>query len=300
MKKEAMFYEAFDDHVLCHLCPHECNIKEGNRGMCRVRGALRDEKGMLRLYTFNYAEVSSLAVDPVEKKPLGRFCPGTLILSAGSYGCNMKCLFCQNYHIAHEDPETLFITPQDMLEKVRQHRESIGLAFTYNEPTVWYEYVLDTAQLIKSEMPEKKIVLVTNGYINPEPLKKLLPYIDAMNIDLKGGDEFYRSICSGKMKEVMDSIRLADEMGVHVEVSTLIVGERNSDEKTLTEIGEFIRSVNPDITLHISRYFPCYRMNDPSTDIATMKKAYHTLKKMLRDVRPGNVTSEEFRRITEN
>lgn len=101
--------------------------------MCRVRGALRDEEGMLRLYTFNYAEVSSLAVDPVEKKPLGRFCPGTLILSAGLYGCNMKCLFCQNYHIAHEDPETLFMTPQDMLEKVRQHRESIGLAFTYNE-----------------------------------------------------------------------------------------------------------------------------------------------------------------------
>ena len=133
MKKEAMFYEAFDDHVLCHLCPHECNIKEGNRGMCRVRGALRDENGTLRLYTFNYAEVSSLAVDPVEKKPLGRFCPGTLILSAGSYGCNMKCLFCQNYHIAHENPRTVFMSPRDMLEKVRQHRESIGLAFTYNE-----------------------------------------------------------------------------------------------------------------------------------------------------------------------
>ena len=165
---------------------------------------------------------------------------------------------------------------------------------------MWYEYILDTAQLIKSEMPEKKIVLVTNGYINPEPLKKLLPYIDAMNIDLKGDNEFYKSICSGGSKAVMESIRLAYEMGVHVEVSTLIVGERNSDEKTLTEIGEFIKSVNPDITLHISRYFPCYRMNDPSTDIATMEKAYHTLKKMLRDVRPGNVTSEEFRRITEN
>lgn len=192
------------------------------------------------------------------------------------------------------------MSPRDMLEKVRQHRESIGIAFTYNEPTVWYEYILDTAQLIKSEMPEKKIVLVTNGYINPEPLKKLLPYIDAMNIDLKGDNEFYKSICSGGSKAVMESIRLADEMGVHVEVSTLIIGERNSDEKTLTEIGEFIKSVNPDITLHISRYFPCYRMNDPSTDIATMKKTYHTLKKMLRDVRPGNVTSEEFRRITEN
>ena len=300
MKKEAMFYEAFDDHVLCHLCPHECSIKEDIRGICRVRGALRDENGTLRLYTFNYAEVSSLAVDPVEKKPLGRFCPGTLILSTGSYGCNMKCLFCQNYHIAHENPRTVFMSPRDMLEKVRQHRESIGLAFTYNEPTVWYEYILDTAQLIKSEMPEKKIVLVTNGYINPEPLKKLLPYIDAMNIDLKGDNEFYKSICSGGSKAVMESIRLAYEMGVHVEVSTLIVGERNSDEKTLTEIGEFIKSVNPDITLHISRYFPCYRMSDPTTDIETMKKTYHTLKKMLRDVRPGNVTSEEFRRITEN
>lgn len=300
MKKEAMFYEAFEDHVICRLCPHECNIKEDIRGICRVRGALRDENGTLRLYTFNYAEVSSLAVDPVEKKPLGRFCPGTLILSAGSYGCNMKCLFCQNYHIAHENPRTVFMSPRDMLEKVRQHRESIGLAFTYNEPTVWYEYILDTAQLIKSEMPEKKIVLVTNGYINPEPLKKLLPYIDAMNIDLKGDNEFYKSICSGGSKAVMESIRLAYEMRVHAEVSTLIVGERNSDEKTLTEIGEFIKSVNPDITLHISRYFPCYRMSDPTTDIETMKKTYHTLKKILRDVRPGNVTSEEFRRITEN
>lgn len=300
MKKEAMFYEAFEDHVICRLCPHECNIKEDSRGMCRVRGALRDENGTLRLYTFNYAKVSSLAVDPVEKKPLVRFCPGTLILSAGSYGCNMKCLFCQNYHIAHEDPQTILMSPEDMLEKVRQHRESIGLAFTYNEPTVWYEYILDTAQLIKREMPEKKIVLVTNGYINPEPLRKLLPYIDAMNIDLKGDNEFYKSICSGGMKAVMESIRLADEKGVHVEVTTLIIGERNSDEKTLAEIGEFIRSVNPDITLHISRYFPCYRMSDPPTDIETMKKAYHILKKILRDVRPGNVTSEEFRRITEN
>ncbi|WP_028830016.1 radical SAM protein [Proteocatella sphenisci] len=299
MKIEALFYQIEGDFAICMLCPHGCHIKEGNRGVCRVRGALRDESGNLRLYTFNYGEVSSLALDPIEKKPLVNFFPGTFILSVGSYGCNLKCLFCQNYHIAHEDPHTVFMSPEDMVKKIQAHTDSIGIAFTYNEPTVWYECVLDTAMLLKKHLPDKKVVLVTNGYINETPLKKLLPYIDAMNIDLKGDDNFYRNICSGTMPEVMQTIKIADEMGVHVEVSTLIIGKINSDDETLIDIGEFIKNINPDITLHISRYFPCYKMSEPPTEIETIGKSYHTLKKILPDVRVGNLTLEELRSIIE-
>jgi len=294
-----MFYKIEGDFAICMLCPHNCHIKEGHSGICRVRGVLRDERKNLKLYTFNYGEVSSLAIDPIEKKPLVNFFPGTLILSAGSYGCNLKCLFCQNYHLAHENPRTVLMPPEDMVKKIQAHTDSIGIAFTYNEPTVWYEYVLDTAILLKKHLPDKKVVLVTNGYINEAPLKKLLPYIDAMNIDLKGDDNFYKNICSGTMQEVMQTIKIADEMKVHVEVSTLIIGEINSDDETLVNIGEFIKNVNPDITLHISRYFPCYKMSEPSTELEIMRKSYYKLKNILGDVRVGNLTLEELRRIIE-
>lgn len=293
MRVEAQFYETTENKVKCSLCPHGCVLTEGKCGICRVREAGRNENGDLILYTLNYGELSSLAMDPIEKKPLINFHPGRDILSIGTYGCNLGCLFCQNYFIAHCNPETSFISPEDMLRKLREYPESLGLAFTYNEPTVWYEYVYDTSVLIKKLMPEKKIVLVTNGYINEEPLRKLLPYVDAMNIDLKGDDSFYRRICAGTMPEVMNSIRTADEMGVHVEVSTLLVGTENTNEEQLVQIGEFIRSVNPKIVLHISRYFPHYKLEIPATELEVMREAYRILKKILPNVEAGNLTYSE-------
>jgi len=247
----------------------------------------------------NYGEVSSIAMDPIEKKPLIKFHPGSEILSIGTYGCNLGCLFCQNYFIAHGNPKTSFLFPEDMVERLRGYPQSLGLAFTYNEPTIWYEYVYDTSVLIKKMMPEKKVVLVTNGYINEEPLRKLLPYVDAMNIDLKGDDSFYRRICAGTMSEVMNSIRIADEMGVHVEVTTLLVGTENTNEEQLVQIGEFIKSVNPQIVLHISRYFPHYKMDTPATEIEVMRKAYRILKNILPNVEVGNLTYSEKLHVTQ-
>lgn len=299
MKTEARFYEIKADKVRCNLCPHRCTISEGKRGRCRVREAGRDEEGNLKLYTLNYGEVSSIAMDPIEKKPLIKFHPGSEILSIGTYGCNLGCLFCQNYFIAHGNPDTSFVSPEEMVERLREYPQSLGLAFTYNEPTIWYEYVYDTSVLIKKMMPEKKIVLITNGYINEEPLRKLLPYVDAMNIDLKGDDSFYRRICAGTMPEVMNSIRIADEMGVHVEVTTLLVGTENSNEEQLLQIGEFIKSVNPQMVLHISRYFPHYKMDIPATEIEVMRKAYRLLKGILPNVEVGNLTYSEKLHVTQ-
>ncbi|MGB5823212.1 MAG: radical SAM protein [Proteocatella sp.] len=299
MKVQAQFYEIKGNKVRCKLCPHRCTIAEGKRGICRVREAGRNEAGDLMLYTLNYGEISSIAMDPIEKKPLIKFHPGSEILSIGTYGCNLGCLFCQNYFIAHGNPKTSFLSPQDMLKRLKAYPESLGLAFTYNEPTIWYEYVYDTSVLIRKLMPEKKIVLVTNGYINEEPLRKLLPYVDAMNIDLKGDDNFYRRICAGTMPEVMNSIRIANEMGVHVEVTTLLVGTENTNEEQLVQIGEFIKSVNPQIVLHISRYFPHYKMDIPATEINVMKKAYRILKKILPNVEVGNLTYSEKLHVTE-
>lgn len=293
MKLEAKFYEKEGSHLRCKLCPHECIIAEGKRGICNVREAGRNENGDLILYTLNYGEISSMSMDPIEKKPLIRFEPGREILSIGTYGCNLGCLFCQNYYIAHGTPNTSFVSPEDMVQRLKAYPESVGLAFTYNEPTIWYEYIYDTSVLIKKMMPEKKIVLVTNGYINEKPLRALLPYIDAMNIDLKGDDSFYKRICAGTMPEVMNTIRIADQMGVHVELTMLLVGTENTNEEQLVQIAKFIKSVNPQMVLHISRYFPHYKMNLPATEIEVIKKAYRILKNIIPNVELGNLTYSE-------
>ena len=190
MNKEALYYQKEENTIKCKLCPHRCVIQEGKSGACRVRVAKKDENGELRLYSTNYGEITSIALDPIEKKPLNQFYPRSRILSIGTFGCNFKCPYCQNHRISQDKPETKFVSAKDMAIISKEIIDNIGLAFTYNEPIIWYEYVLDVCKNIKKINPEQKTVLVTNGYINEEPFKELLPYIDAINIDLKGGKDF--------------------------------------------------------------------------------------------------------------
>lgn len=287
--KEAMYYQKQQDgRTKCVLCPHNCVISQGAAGICGVR---KNIDGVL--YSLIYEKVSSIAFDPIEKKPLYKFHPGTYILSAGSVGCNFRCPFCQNYSIARAEPdktETSTITSGQLVLKALSLMDqgNIGIAYTYNEPTIWYEYVYDTARLAK----EKGLmnVLVTNGFINPEPLKNLLPYIDAMNIDLKGYTEgFYRDVVKGQLESVKDTIRLAAGK-CHVEVTTLVIPGLNDSAQEMEEMAKWLASVSPDIPLHLSRFFPRYMMQDrPMTPMQTLSELESIASKYLNNVYMGNV-----------
>lgn len=297
IRKEAMFYEIHEKRTHCYLCPHNCKIPVGKVGKCGVREVGEDGK----LYSVNYGEITSIALDPIEKKPLYHFEPGGMVLSIGSFGCNMGCLFCQNYQIAQQRPESQYVNPQQMVKILQKEApSSIGLAFTYNEPTIWFEYVYETAKLLKETLPDKKVVVVSNGFISEEPLRILLPYVDAMNIDLKGDDEFYQNICGARKEEVMRTIRIAHEAGVHVEVTTLLIEGANTSYETICELGDFLASINPDIPLHISRYFPAYKMTKPPTSLDEFKKVYKQLKEKLNVVHLGNLSPYEQAYVEEN
>lgn len=295
MNKEAMFYEKIDNYINCNLCPHRCsNLKEGQKGVCGVREVKKDDDGTLKLYSINYGEITSLSLDPIEKKPLYNFYPGSNILSIGSFGCNFKCSFCQNYAISQNRPESNYVPPEEMAHISLEVENNLGLAFTYNEPSIWYEYVYDVCKKIKALNNNHKTVLVTNGFICEKPLRKLLPYVDALNIDLKGNDEYYKKLCFGALKDVENTIKIAWEMGCHVEVTTLLIPNENTDDITLRELGEFLGSIDKNITLHLSRYFPRYKMDSPETSLYDIKKAYNFLKKYLNNIYLGNLTQEEL------
>lgn len=296
MDREALFYKNRDGLINCSLCPHRCsNLKEGQKGICGVREVHKDNNGVLRLFSINYGEITSLSMDPIEKKPLYNFYPGSFILSIGSFGCNFKCSFCQNYSISQNRAESKFIPPNEMAMISLEVKNNIGLAFTYNEPSIWYEYVYDVCKEIKSINKEHKTVLVTNGYICEEPLRKLLPYVDALNIDLKGNDEYYKKLCFGALKDVENTIKISSEMGCHVEVTTLLIPNENTDDETLKALGEFLGSINKDITLHLSRYFPRYKLDTPATPIDDIKRAYKYLSKYLNNIYLGNLSEEELK-----
>ena len=295
MNKEAMFYEKADDYINCNLCPHRCSkLKEGQKGICGVREVKKAEDGSLKLYSINYGEITSISMDPIEKKPLYNFYPESIILSIGSFGCNFKCSFCHNYAISQNRPKSKYIPPEEMAHISLEVLNNLGLAFTYNEPSIWYEYVYDVCRAIKTLDVNHKTVLVTNGFICEKPLKKLLPYVDALNIDLKGNDQYYKRLCFGALKDIKNTIKIANEMGCHVEVTTLLIPNENTDDETLKELGEFLGSINKNITLHLSRYFPRYKMDAPATPIDDMKKAYKYLSKYLNNIYLGNLTKEEL------
>lgn len=280
--QEARFYKKEPvGKTRCVLCPHRCLLANNKTGRCLVRV---NNDGVL--YTKIYGEVSSYAMDPIEKKPLYHFYPGSYIFSVGSYGCNFKCTFCQNWHISQQQVETEKFSPDDLVE-IALNNNSIGIAYTYNEPFIWYEFVYDTSKIAKEK--NLKNVLVTNGFVNEEPLKELLPYIDAMNIDLKASNEsFYREICDGQLAPVMRTIQISFEAGVHIELTNLIIPTLNDKVEEIKDIIEWISSISSDIPVHFTRYFPQYKMDIEPTPIETLLTAYEIAKKKLKYVYIGN------------
>lgn len=284
MTHEARYYEKLAKFaVACHLCPKECRIQEGKRGSCGVR---INKEGIL--YSEVYGKTTGIHLDPIEKKPLYRYHPGEYILSVGTKGCNFHCDFCQNAHISQEPgAPTIDITSEVIVNKAKEAR-SFGIAYTYNEPFIWYEFVLDTAKLAKKNGLEN--VLVTNGYVNIEPLKEMLPFIDAMNIDIKSfDDDFYIKICKGTLVPVLRTIKTAFGK-CHIELTSLIVPTLNDSEESVRKMVRWIcDNLGTGTPLHLSRYFPCYRMELPPTPIETLKRAEAIAKEKLKYVYLGNV-----------
>ncbi|WP_018084511.1 AmmeMemoRadiSam system radical SAM enzyme [Desulfurispora thermophila] len=285
--QEALHYRRLPDNkVHCQLCPQGCHIADGRHGLCRMR---QNRGG--RLYAFNYGLVSAAALDPMEKKPLYHFYPGSLVFSLGTLGCNLRCGFCQNWHIAQTDSAPArYMSPQQVVQQalVLQEREAamVGIAYTYSEPLMWYEFVLDTARLARKD--GLKNVLVTNGYINRQPLQELLPYIDAMNIDLKGAtDEFYRQHCAGRLESVKETIQLA-AAACHVEVTTLLIGGVNDSPAQIEQLARFLAGVDRRLPWHLSRYFPNYQFDLPPTPLENLRRARQIAREYLDFVYVGN------------
>lgn len=281
--KEALYWEKTGGALHCLLCPHGCKIVKGATGICGVR---RNVEG--KLYTLVYGETTSISLDPIEKKPLYHYHPGENILSLGTKGCNFKCPFCQNWAISQDlEAQTQKITPQRVVDKAKECA-SFGIAYTYNEPFIWYEFVLDTAKLAKSEGLEN--VLVTNGYVNAGPLEEMLPFIDAMNIDLKSiDDEFYRKYCNGSLDPVLRTIKRSAG-ACHVELTNLVITGLNDSEDDFMRLVDWIHdNLGPEAPLHFSRYFPCYKLDQPTTPEETLERAYGIAKKKLKNVYLGNL-----------
>ncbi|MCI8578087.1 MAG: AmmeMemoRadiSam system radical SAM enzyme [Lachnospiraceae bacterium] len=274
--------------TVCQVCMHHCVLEDGQKGIC---GARMNQGGTIRCD--NYGKVTALALDPIEKKPLKMFHPGSLVLSVGSYGCNLRCPFCQNHEISmtgqgQENRDSVWVSPDMLADKALKCRElgNIGVAFTYNEPLVGWEYVRDTAKLVKKSGMVS--VLVTNGTASREVLNGLLPYIDAMNIDLKGfTQEYYRKL-GGDLETVKAFITQAAS-ACHVELTTLIVPGENDKAEDMEKEARWIASVGKEIPLHVTRFFPRYHMVDrEATDISQVHHMAKTARKYLDYVFVGN------------
>jgi pyruvate formate lyase activating enzyme len=280
---EALFYHKESGGLKCFLCPHNCLIKESSPGICGIR---KNIGGVL--YTDNYGQITSLAMDPIEKKPLYHFYPGSQILSIGTRGCNLKCPYCQNWSISQNISASSSYRKPEEIAALAVENNSAGIAYTYSEPVVWYEYVYDTALAARDR--GIKNVMVTNGFINEKPLFEILPFIDAMNIDLKCYDELnYKKIHKGGLEPVKDTIKTAYGAGCFVEVTTLIVTGINDNFDEMMETAEFIASVNRGIPWHISRYHPSYKYNEPATSIEFMIDVYEAASEILDFVFTGNI-----------
>ena len=278
---------AFDASSGSALCSSACRLRAGETGFCRAR---TNVGGVIR--PTNYGRLTALALDPIEKKPLHHFYPGSYILSVGSYGCNLACPFCQNADIAAADaaiptenvpPARLAALAQEL--SAAPHG-NLGVAFTYNEPLISYEYIMDCAPLLHAA--GLAVVLVTNGTICAEPLARLLPHVDAMNIDLKGWrEDFYRRL-GGDLMTVRETITHAVRAGVHVEVTTLIIPGMNDSPAEMDAEARWLAALSPDLPLHISRYFPRHRMQTPPTPIAAIDALTAVAARHLRYVHRGN------------
>jgi pyruvate formate lyase activating enzyme len=280
---EARYWTAREDGIVeCELCPHHCVLSRGQAGICMGRV---NEEG--KLYSKNYGHLVSAALDPIEKKPLYHFHPGSPILSVGPNGCNLSCPFCQNWEISQGEVRTSFVSPEELVESAGRDG-SIGISYTYTEPFIWYEYVLDCSKLAK----EKGLVnvLVTNGFVEEEPLKELLQYVDALNIDLKSMNEsFYKKLCKASLAPVLRTCKIAKKH-CHVEITNLLIPGENAETKEVEELVHWVASnLGKETPLHFSRYFPHYKMTTNPTPEATLRAAYETGKKELLYCYLGNI-----------
>lgn len=291
--KEARFYENLDGKVRCRLCNHYCIIKDGKRGICGVR-----ENRDGRLFSLVYGRSIATGVEPIEKKPFFHFYPGTTAYSIATVGCNFHCLNCQNWEISQmpKTGEGGIIGKKLLPEEIVTNAKRLGcksIAYTYTEPTIFFEYAYDTARLAHKE--GIKNVFVTNGYTSGEAVKEIAPFLDAANVDLKSFDEdFYRKICGAKLQPVLDNIRLYRELAIWVEVTTLIIPGYSDDEKQLRAIAEFIKGIGEDIPWHITAFYPAYKLPDvPPTTIESLRRAREIgIKAGLKYVYEGNVPGE--------
>ena len=289
IRVEAKYYRREGDTFVCELCPHGCKLKAGQYGRCGARRADDDI-----LVAYSYGRVSSLCVDPVEKKPLYHFHPKSRIFSVGGIGCNMSCKHCQNYSISQSEAgkkRTTYESPQDLVSLCRNEKMD-SIAFTYNEPVIWFEYIQDVMVCD----PDLECVLVTNGLINEGPMRDLCRITDAMNIDIKGfTDEFYMKICGAHLNDVLKAVKVAFDEGVHVEITYLLIPGYNDSEAELKEFAEWVRdTLSNDVPVHFTRFHPDNGMDDvPWTPVDTMIRAKELAEDAgLRYVYLGNVLTE--------
>jgi pyruvate formate lyase activating enzyme len=269
---EALAYEKLaDKQVVCLLCPRECSVADGKRGYCEVR---ENQGGVYK--SLVYGRVCTAHVDPIEKKPFFHFLPGTMAYSLATAGCNLDCQFCQNWEISQarpEDIESEYVPPAEVVARARRY-ECRSIAFTYSEPTVFYEYMLDTARAGKEAgIPG---VSVTNGFIQAEPMKRLCEVLGAVKVDLKGfTEEFYRRYTLSRLKPVLDTIELVKAQGMHLELVTLLIPTLNDSEAEVRELSRWVvKNLGPDVPMHFTRFYPLYKMtNLPATPAATLDRA---------------------------
>jgi len=292
--KKALFFSHLRERVIkCELCPNYCVIADGKLGKCKVRKNING-----KLFSLVYARPCSIAVDPIEKKPLYHFLPGSKTLSIATFGCNLACLHCQNYEISQEfmerEIEALpLVEPEKVVEKAREVGINI-MCYTYTEPTIFYEYMVDIAKIARKQ--GMKNVIVSNGYINEKPLRKLLPYLDAANIDLKSiSSKFYLKICKAKIEPILNTIKIIAKSKAWLEITNLIIPGLNDSKAEITKLIHFVYSIDKDIPLHFTAFFPSYKLIDvmPTPQEILLYARKKAIEEGLHYVYAGNISNVE-------
>lgn len=283
MIRDARHWESLENNkVRCRLCPTDCLLTESKTGICGCRTNIDG-----KLMVDNYGEIVSAAYDPIEKKPLYHYYPGSIIFSTGPNGCNLGCENCQNWEISQMKVPTRYLAPSD-LAVLAGKSGSVGAAYTYSEPLIWFEYILDAASAVRDK--GLKNVIVSNGYINPDPLKELIQFIDAANIDLKSmRPDFYKKICKGQLEPVKETIECLYRAKIHLEITNLVIPGLNDAISDFEQITDFIAGLSEKIPLHFSAYYPTYKMTRPRTPTETLMKGYDIARNKLKFVYLGNV-----------
>jgi len=291
MAKEALYWKSLGNNIVqCQLCPRLCTVKNNERGNCGVR---ENQKG--KLFSIVYGKPASVAVDPIEKKPLYHFLPGEQTLSFGTAGCNLHCLYCQNWEISQCSPENLpsyDLLPKDIIKESESHKSRI-ISYTYSEPTIFYEYMYDTAILAKKQ--DIRNVMVSNGFICQQPLQEIAPYIDAANIDFKGNHEFYKKITGAWLEPVLETLATLKRKKVWIELTNLIIPTLNDSDKNIKWMVSWIAdNLGPDVPIHFSAFWPMHKLSNlPSTSLKTLRKAGKIASKKLNYVYIGNIRDDK-------